>query len=226
MSAAPAPDRLRHPDRVAIAVIREAMRSKAMVALGRLVLSKRERVIALEPYEKELLGTTLRYPYEVRPAADYFGDLPDLAVGPDMLTLAEHILDTKAGGFEPASFRDRYEEALLAHLKAKQAGHLREQKPDNLDLAFTSLDAQREACEAYIKIQAAEGWRLLAKRYDDGGISGASLQRPALQSLLTDIGDRKVDIVVVYKVDRLTRSLADFAKLIQLFEAHACRSYR
>ena len=71
-----------------------------------------------------------------------------------------------------------------------------------------------------IKSQAAEGWRLLAKRYDDGGISGASLQRPALQSLLTDIGVRKVDIVVVYQVDRLTRSLADFAKLIELFDAH------
>jgi DNA end-binding protein Ku len=113
----------------AFAVIREAMRCKAMVALGRLVLSKRERVIALEPYEKGLLGTTLRYPYEVRPAANYFGDLPDLAVAPDMLTLAGHILDSKAGGCEPASFRDRYEEALLAHLKAKQAGHVREQKP-------------------------------------------------------------------------------------------------
>jgi DNA end-binding protein Ku len=79
------------------------MRSKAMVALARLVLSKRERVIALEPYHKGLLGTTLRYPYEVRPAADYFGDLPYLTVAPDMLTLAEHILDSKAGGFEPAS---------------------------------------------------------------------------------------------------------------------------
>jgi DNA end-binding protein Ku len=113
----------------AFAVIREAMRSKAMVALGRLALSKRERVIALEPYDKGLLGTTLRYPYEVRAAADYFGDLPDLAVAPDMVTLAGHILDSKAGDFEPASFRDRYGEALLAHLKAKQAGLVREQKP-------------------------------------------------------------------------------------------------
>jgi DNA end-binding protein Ku len=111
----------------AFAVICEAMRSKVMVTLGRLGLSKRERVIALEPYHKGPLGTTLRYPYEVRPAADYFGDLPDLAVAPDMLTLAEHILDSKAGGFKPASFRDRYEEALLAHLTAKQAGHV--QKP-------------------------------------------------------------------------------------------------
>jgi DNA invertase Pin-like site-specific DNA recombinase len=104
---------------------------------------------------------------------------------------------------------------------ARCAIYARKSSEHNLDLAFTSLDAQREACEAYIKSQAAEGWRLLARRYDDGGISGASLQRPALQSLLTDIRDRKVDIVVVYKVDRLTRSLADFAKLIELFEVHA-----
>jgi len=91
-----------------------------MVALGRLVLSKRERVIALEPYDKGLLGTTLRYPYEVRKAEDYFCDLPDLAIAPDMRKLAEHILDSKAAEFDPATFRDRYEEALLAHLKAKQ----------------------------------------------------------------------------------------------------------
>ena len=113
----------------AFAVIREAMRRKALVALGRLVLAKRERVIALEPYEKGLLGTTLRYPYEVRDAADCFGDLPDPAVAPDMLRLAEHILDGRAGDFDPSSFRDRYEEALLAYLKAKQAGLVREQKP-------------------------------------------------------------------------------------------------
>ncbi len=113
----------------AFAVIREAMRGKEMVALGRLVLAKRERVVALEPYGKGLLGTTLRYPDEVRNATDYFCDLPDLTIAPDMLTLAEHILDRKAGDFDPATFRDRYEEALLAHLKAKQAGAVREQKP-------------------------------------------------------------------------------------------------
>jgi DNA end-binding protein Ku len=98
------------------------MRGKGMVALGRLVLSKRERVIALEPYDKGLLGTTLRYPYEVREAEDYFCDLPDVTIAPDMLTLAEHILDSKASEFDPTTFRDRYEEALLAHLKAKQVG--------------------------------------------------------------------------------------------------------
>src|SRR6266581_9779962 len=76
----------------AFAVIREAMRQKTMVALGRLVLAKRERVIALEPYGKGLLATTLRYPYEVRDAKDYFGDLPEPTIAPEMLTLAEHIL--------------------------------------------------------------------------------------------------------------------------------------
>jgi site-specific DNA recombinase len=90
----------------------------------------------------------------------------------------------------------------------------------NLELAFNSLDAQREACEAYIKSQAHEGWRLIAGRYDDGAFSGASLERPALQQLLADVRSGKIDIVLVYKVDRLTRSLADFAKLIEVFDAH------
>jgi site-specific DNA recombinase len=90
----------------------------------------------------------------------------------------------------------------------------------NLELAFNSLDAQREACEAYIKSQAHEGWRLIPTRYDDGAFSGASLERPALQQLLADVRWGKIDVVLVYKVDRLTRSLADFAKLIELFDAH------
>ena len=106
----------------AFAVIREAMRSKALVALGRIVLSKRERVMALEPYERGLIGTTLRYPYEVRDAKNYFEDIPDLTPAPELLRLAEHILDSKLAGFDLSAFRDRYEEALMAHLKAKQAG--------------------------------------------------------------------------------------------------------
>src|SRR5438552_11900230 len=104
---------------------------------------------------------------------------------------------------------------------ARCAIYTRKSSEHNLDLAFTSLDAQREACEAYIKSQRAEGWRLIADRYDDGGLSGASLARPALQALLAEVRARKVDIVVVYKVDRLTRSLADFAKLIELFDGNA-----
>ena len=109
----------------AFAVIRDAMRGKGMVALGRLVLAKRERVIALEPCEHGLLGTTLRYPYEVRDAKDYFSDIPALPIAADMLKLAERILDSKAAAFDPATFHDRYEEALIAHLKARQAGAVR-----------------------------------------------------------------------------------------------------
>src|SRR3984957_19691365 len=96
------------------------------------------------------------------------------------------------------------------------AVYTRKSTEHNLDLEFNSLDAQREACEAYIKSQLHEGWRLLPDHYDDGGISGASLDRPELQRLLDNIRARKIDTVVVYKVDRLTRSLTDFAKLVEL----------
>jgi site-specific DNA recombinase len=96
--------------------------------------------------------------------------------------------------------------------------YTRKSTEHNLDLEFNSLDAQREACEAYIKSQAHEGWRLVADHYDDGGVSGASLERPALQTLLADVRAGKINTVVVYKVDRLTRSLADFAKLVELFD--------
>jgi site-specific DNA recombinase len=100
------------------------------------------------------------------------------------------------------------------------AVYTRKSTEHNLDLEFNSLDAQRESCEAYIKSQMHEGWQLLPDRYDDGGISGGSLERPDLQRLLADIRAKKVDNVVVYKVDRLTRSLTDFAKLVELFDAH------
>src|SRR5690349_21022575 len=90
-----------------------------------------------------------------------------------------------------------------------------------LEQEFNSLDNQREAAEAYVKSQAHEGWRLYPARYDDGGFSGGSLDRPALQRLLADIRAGQIDVVVVYKVDRLTRSLADFAKLVELFDQHA-----
>jgi site-specific DNA recombinase len=101
------------------------------------------------------------------------------------------------------------------------AVYTRKSTEHNLDLAFNSLDAQREACEAYIKSQAHEGWRLVRLKYDDGGLSGASLDRPALRQLLDDVRDGKIDVIVVYKVDRLTRSLADFAKLVELFDRHS-----
>src|SRR6266849_1461457 len=104
---------------------------------------------------------------------------------------------------------------------ARCAIYTRKSTEHNLDLEFNSLDAQREACEAYIKSQAHEGWRLVRTRYDDGGLSGASLDRPALQELLDGVRAREGDIIVVYKVDRLTRSLADFAKLVELFDQHS-----
>src|SRR5260370_35029136 len=102
---------------------------------------------------------------------------------------------------------------------ARCAIYTRKSTEHNLDLAFNSLDAQREACEAYIRSQLNEGWRPIADRYDDGAFSGASLKRPALQRLLADVRVRKIDVVLVYKVDRLTPPLADFAKLIQLSDA-------
>src|ERR1700730_14689677 len=90
-----------------------------------------------------------------------------------------------------------------------------------LDQDFNSLDAQREAAEAYIKSQKHLGWILVSARYEDGGFSGSSLERPALQKLLEDVDARRVDCVVVYKVDRLSRSLLDFARLIDRFDQHS-----
>jgi site-specific DNA recombinase len=89
-----------------------------------------------------------------------------------------------------------------------------------LEQEFNSLDAQREASEAYIKSQTHEGWSLIRSRYDDGGFSGGSMERPALQKLLWEVRAKRIDVIVVYKVDRLTRSLADFAKLVEMFDAH------
>src|SRR5260221_1642568 len=103
---------------------------------------------------------------------------------------------------------------------ARCAIYTRKSSEHNLDLAFTSLDAQREACEAYIRSQAHEGWRLIPTRYDDGAFSGASLDRPAVQNLLADVRAGTIDIVLVYKFDRLTRSLPDFAKRIELCDDH------
>jgi DNA end-binding protein Ku len=109
----------------AFAVIRDAMRGKDMVALGRVVIAKRERVIALEPYDKGLLGTTLRYPYEVRDASGYFEEIADIKIPADMRKLAEHILDSKATDFDPSTFVDQYEVALVDLLKKKEAGFSR-----------------------------------------------------------------------------------------------------
>jgi DNA end-binding protein Ku len=106
----------------AFAVIREAMRGKDMVALARVTLSKRERVIMLQPWDKGVLATTLRYPYEIRGSEEYFEDIKDVKVASDMLKLAEHILDSKAADFDPSTFVDHYEEAVVDLLERKQAG--------------------------------------------------------------------------------------------------------
>jgi site-specific DNA recombinase len=99
--------------------------------------------------------------------------------------------------------------------------YTRKSSEEGLEQEFNSLAAQREACEAYIRSQQHEGWVLARPRYDDGGFSGGNLERPALQRLLADIRTGRIDIVVVYKVDRLTRSLVDFARLVELFDAEA-----
>ena len=100
------------------------------------------------------------------------------------------------------------------------AVYTRKSTEEGLDREFNTLDAQRESCEAYIASQRAEGWTLVADRYDDGGFSGGSLDRPALKRLLADIERGLVDVVVVYKIDRLSRSLMDFARLVEVFDAH------
>jgi site-specific DNA recombinase len=100
--------------------------------------------------------------------------------------------------------------------------YTRKSSEEGLDQEFNSLDAQHAACAAYIASQRHEGWKMLSARYDDGGISGGTLERPALQRLLADIDAGRVDMVVVYKIDRLTRSLADFARLVDRLEAAKC----
>jgi len=109
--------------------------------------------------------------------------------------------------------------AISAPSNRRCAIYTRKSSEEGLEQEFNSLDAQREACEAYIRSQKSAGWTVLFDMYDDGGVSGGTLERPALQRLLADIQAGKVDIVVVYKVDRLTRSLSDFAKIVEIFDA-------
>ena len=96
--------------------------------------------------------------------------------------------------------------------------YTRKSSEEGLDMEFNSLDAQREACEAYVASQKAKGWAAIRERYDDGGFSGGTLERPALRHLLADIEAGLVDVVVVYKIDRLSRSLMDFAKLVEVLD--------
>jgi DNA invertase Pin-like site-specific DNA recombinase len=98
--------------------------------------------------------------------------------------------------------------------------YTRKSSEEGLDQNFNSLHAQREACEAFIRSQAGEGWRLVNTAFDDAGISGATMERPALQRLLSDIDQGLIDVVVMYKIDRLTRSLTDLSRIVEIFDAH------
>jgi DNA end-binding protein Ku len=133
----------------AFAVIREAIRKEGMVAIGKVVFTSREHIIALEARGKGLLGVTLRYPYEVRKEADYFEEIPDEKIPKDMLDLASHIVEMKAGHFDPGKFDDRYEDALKDLLKRKQEGKPIERperrEPTNV---VNLMDALRRSLEA------------------------------------------------------------------------------
>jgi DNA end-binding protein Ku len=131
----------------AFAVIRDAMKDQDRVALARIVLTNREHIIAIEPLGKGLLGTTLRYPYELRDEDEYFDDIKNPKISKDMVELAGHILKTKAAHFDPSKFRDQYEEALKALVKRKAAGKPvkateREDKPDNV---ISLMDALKQS---------------------------------------------------------------------------------
>ncbi len=109
-----------------------------------------------------------------------------------------------------------------AHVKpaVRCAIYTRKSSNEGLEQDFNSLDAQHEACEAFVLSQKHEGWIALSEMYDDGGISGGTIDRPALKRLLADIEAHRVDAVVIYKVDRLTRALSDFAKIVEVFDKH------
>src|ERR1700712_218891 len=130
----------------AFAVIRDAMKDQDRVAWGRIVLTNREHVIAIEPLGKGLIGTTLRYPYELRDEGDYFDDIKSPKISKDMIELASHILDTKAAHFDPSKFTDEYENALKALVRRKASGKTikvaeREKKPDNVINLMDALKA-------------------------------------------------------------------------------------
>jgi DNA end-binding protein Ku len=140
----------------AFAVIRDTIGKLNMIALGRVVLTRREHVIALEPKGRGLMGLTLRYPYEVRDEASYFGDIPDLKLPKEMLDLATHIVNTKSGHFDPSQFQDRYENALIDLLKKKEAGEKIEPALEAaaprvvnlMDALRASIDAEKKKAPA------------------------------------------------------------------------------
>ncbi|SDT47075.1 Ku protein [Bradyrhizobium canariense] len=152
----------------AFAVIRDAMKDQDRVALARIVLTNREHVIAIEPLGKGLLGTTLRYPYELRDEDEYFDSIKNPKISKDMIELAGHILDTKAAHFDPSKFRDEYEDALKALVKRKAAGKPvkvaeREEKPDNVVSLMDALTQSLKG-KASAKRTAHSAVRRVAQR--------------------------------------------------------------
>lgn len=154
----------------AFAVIRDTIRDRKMVALGRVVLSRREHVVMLEALDKGLMATSLRYAYEVRDAAGYFEDIPDLKLPAEMQELASHIVDSMAAHFEPSTFEDHYETALVELLRAKQAGRAVEAKTEQpapqrvvnlMDALRASIAAgtKKKPAAASTKVRAAGGQR-------------------------------------------------------------------
>ncbi|HZT21036.1 MAG TPA: Ku protein [Dongiaceae bacterium] len=141
----------------AFAVIRDTIRERKMVALGRVVLSRRERVLMLEAFDKGLLGTSLRYPYEVRDQAGYFEEVPDLKLPAEMKELASHIVDSMATHFEPSTFEDHYENALVELLRAKQAGRIVEPAKEQAapQRVINLMDALRASIAAETKKKPA-----------------------------------------------------------------------
>jgi Ku protein len=167
----------------AFAVIRDAMKDQDRVALSRIVLTSREHVIAIEPLGKGLLGTTLRYPYELRDESDYFDDIKSPKISKDMIELASHILDTKAAHFDPSKFKDEYENALKALVRRKASGKPikvseREEKPDNVVNLMDALKASLKGKPA-AKRRTAAPRRAPARRAAKKAHRSAARQRKA-----------------------------------------------
>ncbi len=143
----------------AFAVIRESMKRKNMVGLGRVVISRRERIVMIEPFDKGLMATTLHYAYEIRNAAEYFEDIPSIKLPGEMIELAEHILDTKAGHFDATEFEDRYETAVVEMLKRKQAGLPPAEQPEAAapTNVVSLMDALRRSVEGKKPARKAPG---------------------------------------------------------------------
>jgi DNA end-binding protein Ku len=145
----------------AYVVVRDAMRDKKMAAFGRVVLSRREHVVMLEPFDKGILATTLRYAYEVRDQASYFEDIEEIKLPAEMKDLASHIVDTKAGHFSPKEYEDHYENAVVGLIRSKQAGQpIESEKPiEERPRVINLMDALRASVEGDIKKKPAAARR-------------------------------------------------------------------